>query len=495
MAELEALQTWVQTEEGQKALLLNSLRYFVRKVFGYVIAEHHDRIIRHFEEHQATLDLCPRGSGKTRIGTIGYAAWRALQNPNLRILIVSDTDDHAVRFLGTIKNAFEHSPLLKTLFGNLVGPKWTDHEITLAGRTAILTEATITALGMYSGAVTSGHYDIIVCDDLVNFKNSRTEGLRKLASEWFKSTLKPTLIPGGEIHVLGTRYHYLDAYQMIIDELGYDTLVQPAIIVDEQGRERSIWEAYMPLEDRTGSGGKVTDGLKTIKRDLGSVHFGLQYQNDVALMKEGEIFHYEWFCYYDVEYDEEHEPWAVCDDGYRVRIKDLAKFGGVDPAVSKNDAADFFTMAITGVEPKVAERLRRYFLLDIVRGKFTLGKRRQIVRDKWKQWGLRVVGIEDNGAQADFITSLKEEFPEVRVAARTTTHDKTARAYNRAGIVEARRVYVRRTMSAFVEELVAMPDGAHDDQFDGWDMSLRVSKMTAPGVLQSRPLPGAKTYR
>lgn len=495
MAELADLEAFVQSPEGQKAIIASSLRYCVTKVFGYIIAEHHERIIRHIEERQETLDLCPRGSGKTRIGTIGYAAWRALQNPDLRILIVSDTDTHAVRFLGTIKSAFEQSPIVREAFGSLVGPKWTDHEITLAGRTAILTEATITALGMYSGAVTSGHYDIIICDDLVNLENSRTEAGRERAKEWFRSTLLPTLIPGGEIRVLGTRYHYLDLYQMVLDELGYDTLVQPALIVDEDGRERSIWEAYMPLEDRVGADGKTTKGLRTIKEDLGSVHFGLQYQNDVALLKEGEIFHYEWFRYYDVEHDDEGEAWAICDDGYRVRIKDLAKFGGVDPAVSKADAADFFTMAVTGIEAGIAEKLRRYFLLDMVKGKFTLQKRRQIVRDKNAQWGLRVTGIEDNAAQADFISSLKEEFPEVRVTARTTVHDKTSRAYNRAGIVEAGKVFVRRTMAGFVEELVAMPDGAHDDQFDGWDMSLRVSRMSGAAVLTRRPLPGAKTYR
>jgi predicted phage terminase large subunit-like protein len=495
MPELADLQAFVESPEGQKALLVSSLRYCVTKVFGYVIAEHHERIIRHLEDRQATLDLCPRGSGKTRIGTIGYAAWRALQNPDLRILIVSDTDDHAVRFLGTIKSAFESSPLVTAAFGKLEGEKWTDHEITLAGRTAILTEATITALGMYSGAVTSGHYDIIIADDLVNFKNSRTEGLRNTAKEWFRSTLLPTLIPGGEIHVLGTRYHYLDLYQMVIDELGYDTLVQPAIVVDEEGRERSIWEAYMPLEDRTGPDGKTTDGLRTVREDLGSVHFGLQYQNDVALLKEGEIFHYEWFRYYDVEHDDEGEAWAVCDDGYRVRVRDLAKFGGVDPATSKRDTADFFTFAVNGVERGVSPKLRRYFLLDMVRGKFTLQKRRQIVRDKAAQWDLRVTGIEDNGAQEDFVTGVREEHPSIRIQAVTTVNDKVSRAYNRAGIVEAGKVFVRRSMAGFVEELVAMPDGEHDDQFDSWDMALFVSRMSGAAVLTARPLPGGKTYR
>ena len=251
----------------------------------------------------------------------------------------------------------------------------------------------------------------------------------------------------------------------------------------------------MPLEDRTAPDGRVTDGLRTIKEKLGSVHFGLQMQNDVALLREGEIYHYEWFRYYDVEHDDEGEAWAVCDDGYRVKIKDLAKFGGVDPAVSKKDTADFFTFAVNGIERNVAAKLRRYFLLDMVRGKFTLQKRRQIVRDKATQWDLRVTGIEDNGAQGDFVTGVREEYPTIRIQAVTTVNDKVSRAYNRAGIVEAGKVFVRRSMTGFIEELVAMPDGAHDDQFDAWDMALFVSRMSGQAVLAARQLPGMKSYR
>ncbi len=179
-----------------KGILVSSCRCFIFHIFNYVIEPHHENILAHVESYPLTLDLAPRGSGKSRIVTIGYAAWRAIVDPDIRILILSDTDDHAVRFLNTIKTALHQHPLIKQHFGPVEGDKWTDHQIVLAGRKKILTEATITALGAYSGAVTSGHYDLIICDDLVNFENSRTEGGRARMLEWFKQTLLPTLIPG-----------------------------------------------------------------------------------------------------------------------------------------------------------------------------------------------------------------------------------------------------------------------------------------------------------
>lgn len=473
----------------QKGLLVNSCRYFVTQIYNYSILPHHDAILTHLEEHQRTIDLDPRGSGKTRIGDIGYATWRAAVDPNIRILIVSDTDTHAVRFLGTIKTALRYSQKIKQYFGEQVGEKWTDHEIVLKGRTKILTEATITALGMYSGAVTSGHYDIIIADDLVNLENSRTEGSRERARVWFKETLLPTLIPGGEIHVLGTRYHYLDMYQMVIDELKYDALVQPAITVDEDGTEHSIWEEYMPLDDRTTAAGEITQGLRSLREDLGSVIFSLQYQNDVELMKEGNIFHFDWFRYYEVQ-EIDGEDWAVCDDGVKVRIKDMPKFGGVDPAVSEKTSADYFALCINGVDQKS----KRNFVLDMVQGRFTYLQRGRLIMDKWEQWSPRVIGIEDNASQLEFVQRIKQTYPKIRIKRKTTVHDKTSRAYNRAGLVENGKVFVRRSHHKFVEQCTTMPDGDHDDMFDAWDMALYVSN-TAGGMLsQSQSRFGAKTY-
>lgn len=487
--------------QDRRGLLLSSCRYCASEIFGYVIHEHHDRILSHYERSQTTLDLAPRGCGKSRIGDIAYAFWRALQDPDIRILIVSDTDQHATNFLKTIKAAFEFSPVVREEFGDVRGPVWTDHALTLKGRTRILTEATITALGAYSGAVTSGHYDVIICDDLVNFENARTEGKRERMKTWFKMTLLPTLIPGGEVHVVGTRYHFQDLYQMIMDDLGYSVQVQEAIQTDAGGEERSIWEEYMPLEDREDPvTGAVVEGLRAIREKIGSVIFALQYQNDVELLKAGDIFRFDWFRWYSFE-TRGGRDLLVLDDGEEVPLEDLEIYAGCDPAVGETDRNDYFVIATIGVlrpEKEPGQRRApppRYFVLDILRDRPTYEGRAAAVDAMWHKWRPRVMAIEDVAFQKEFCQRIRSTFLYIRVQeVNPGTKDKTSRAYSRSGLVEAGRVYVRKGQTLFVEELCTMPDGEHDDQFDAFDHALSASGAPRSGLKQTS-LKGGEKYQ
>lgn len=479
-------------EAFQGDLLRYHPNYFINKIFGYTIWDHHQKILDHYFSEQETLDEAPRGCGKTRIGTIGYGAWRAVNDPDLRILITSDTDQHATRFLNTIKNAIEFHPLIKKHYGDLKGDRWSDHEAILAGRTKILTESTFTAHGAMSGAVTSGHYDIILADDLVNFANARTEGEREKMIDWFKLTLLPTLIPGGEIHVLGTRYHFLDLYKVLEGELGYDVQIQRAIETDTQGEEISIWEPYMPLDDRvegidprTGKP-KITKGLRTIRDKVGSIVFNLQYQNDVALMMKGDIFQFDWFKYFDFT-TVNGEQVLEREDGQMVKLSDLKIYMGVDPAVSEKDTADYFVICIIGISKT---KPIDCYVLDIVRDRFSYEMRAQSIAKKWNQWKPRVVGIENVAFQKDFCDRIRHTFPFIRVKEIKTTRDKVSRAYNRSGLVQNGHVWVRSGMSRFVEELCLMPGGEHDDQFDGFDFAMWVGDSSPEGGVLMTTLPG-----
>jgi predicted phage terminase large subunit-like protein len=476
---------------NQKGIIQSSCRYFITTIFNYVIEPHHENILSHAETSTQSLDLAPRGSGKSRIITIGYVAWRALIDPNIRILIVSDTDDHAVRFLSTIKSALHYHPLIKQHFGNLAGNKWTDHQIEVAGRTKILTEATITAQGAYSGAVTSGHYDIIICDDLVNFENSRTEGSRVRMLEWFKQTLLPTLIPGGELHIIGTRYHFLDLYQVMIDELKYDCQIQQAIIRDIDGNELSIWEEYMPLSDRVDpANGKLTQGLRTIQGNLGSVIFNLQYQNDAELMKKGNIFEYDWFRWYETETREDGKTYLLRPDGQAVCTDRLTIYAGVDPSIGEGDQSDFFAVCVIGLD-----RLNKdYYVLDIHKARLSYEGRSRIIDTKYQMWHPQITGIEDVAFQKEFCQRIRKTYPYIRIKEIKTTKDKVSRAYGRSGLVQNGKVFVKKGMADFVEELCIMPEGAHDDQFDAFDFAIYVSE-SADGGNKLTPIPGAGKYR
>ena len=476
---------------NKKGILTESCRYFITEIFNYEIQQHHENILNHIESNTHTLDLAPRGSGKSRIVTIGYCAWKAATNPDSRTLIVSDTDDHATRFLSTIKSALHYNPTIRELFGNLVGPKWTDHQIEVAGRTKILTEATITALGAFSGAVTSGHYNTVIVDDLVNFDNSRTESGRTRMIEWYRQTLLPTLIPGGELHVIGTRYHFLDAYQNMIDEMGYDVQIQRAIVQDNEGKDQSIWEKYMPLVDRYDDvKGRKTEGLLTLKQNLGNVIFNLQYQNDVELMKAGSIFMYDWFRWYTTETREDGKSYLIRPDGIEVDMSKLTVYAGVDPSIGEGDQSDYFAICVIGVD-----RINKdYYVLDIHKARLSYEGRSRIIDAKYQAWKPQVMGIEDVAFQREFCQRIRKTYPYIRVKEIKTTRDKVSRAYGRSGLVQNGKVFVKQGMADFVEELCIMPEGAHDDQFDAFDFAIYVSE-SADGGTKTTPLPGIGKYR
>jgi predicted phage terminase large subunit-like protein len=314
---------------------------------------------------------------------------------------------------------------------------------------------------MYSGAVTSGHYSHIFADDLNNFANTRTQGMRERGKTWWKTTVLPTLLPGGEIRGLGTRYHYDDLYKMFMKELGYDTLIQPAIINLGTENERSIWEAFMPLHTRVINGVEVK-GLIEIRdgtpgsadSGIGSLIFNLQYMNDTSLQESGVIFRYDWFNFYDKQ---------------QVNLK---IYQGVDLAISKKDTADFFVILTLGID-----NAGNVYILDIYRKRgVSFNEQLGTVIKKAEEWKPLKIGIETTAYQAVLAQEVSRLtlLPVIEIP---TSKDKVIRAQMRSGLVESGRVHVRTFMHDFISELTMFDaDAEHDDMFDAFDFALTVAE-------------------
>ena len=108
------------------------LSYFCREILGYkdMIAESqallpgysHEslcQLLQH-DTQPFKLILMPRYTFKSHVGTIGYALWQLANDPNLRILICSDTNEKAEGFLGGIKNHI-HGQIAGSLFRAIFG--------------------------------------------------------------------------------------------------------------------------------------------------------------------------------------------------------------------------------------------------------------------------------------------------------------------------------------------------------------------------------------
>ena len=451
-------------------LLRYSAPYFIHEVFGYRVDGMHMNILDHVQNNRFTLDLAPRGHGKSRM-IIGYFTWLAVNNPDIRILICSDTDMHAQNFLRTIKNTIENSDLIKEHYGNLVGNRWTDHVIELKGRNQIYTEGTITAVGAMSGAATGLHFDVIGCDDLANFDNSRSELQRERMKTWFRTTLLPTLMSDGSVHIVGTRYHFADLYQMVIEELKYDTNILPAI--QDDGTALCRW--LQPLEDIVDEKGEmVKKGLLSIKNDLGSVIFGLQYQNNVDLLKEGNIFKWEWIRYYDEIIHSDGEVYVRRGDP---KVKILKKFLGVDLAISEKDTADYTVITCVGQGED-----KKLYVLDVERGHWTFQRQKDEIIKMVGKWNPDRTIVESVAYQKAMVEELKS-MGGLKIQDVTPTRDKVSRANMVTGWFENGNIFFGRGMSGLVDELLLFPDGSHDDQVDSLCYAINGFKMGVSAVV------------
>ena len=165
------------------------------------------------------LIVMPRGTFKSSIGVVAYSIWLLLNNPNLRILIDSEKYENSKNFISEIKGKLEDERLIKYFGVFKSASKWTEGAITIAQRTKVLKEASITASGISAGK-TGQHFDVIIHDDLNTEENSQNNEQRKKIIRHYKMNLS-ILEPHGTLVVIGTRYAIDDVIGDIIEnELG-----------------------------------------------------------------------------------------------------------------------------------------------------------------------------------------------------------------------------------------------------------------------------------
>lgn len=244
---------------------------------GYEVRPHHLRLMQHQHRWaERNLGLSWRGSGKTTVRTIVRAIWRFLKDPNDRILLASRSSTNAVAMLSEIK-AKARSERFVDVFGDVVGPRWEEAAITVAGRTREAKEPTINTIGIDS-AVASMHYDAILFDDLVDEENARTAHMRDKVRTFFYKTLLPTLEPGGELSGSGTRYHHLDMNGHLSENemAGERTIILPALGGNEEDGYVSAWPERYPVAH-----------LLALRKSMGTILFDCHSEDTEFLTTSG----------------------------------------------------------------------------------------------------------------------------------------------------------------------------------------------------------------
>jgi len=281
------------------------------------------------------------------------------------------------------------------------------------------------------GPITGGRSDLIVCDDLIDEENIRTQLQIEKVTTWFNKVLYPTLYPWGGIIVIGTRWHYADLYNQLLSTWKHD--IKKAVeIVDNKETGNVLWPEYWSYT-------KLTQR----RSEIGSIIFNCQYQNDPTLM-EGDLLKSKWLV-----------PWEQLPPSHCIN------YAGVDPSLGESD---YFGIASLAYDPQTYQS----YLVDVWAEHLPFP---QILKEKLpqlhSQYKYAKIYMETNFWQK--ILTFMPELRGLPIVPVQTVTDKEHRFIPMSSHFESKRVLVNPLLlnrSEFWTEWVQFPRGAHDDALD-----------------------------
>lgn len=404
----------------------------------------HEVLIDFEKSNKTTLQLAPRGWGKTTISTCVWIAYKIIKNRNLRILLASETATQAWDMLSEIKGYLISDPVAE-IFGDLKGDIWHEAAFNIAGRTINAKEKTVFTCGA-DGAVTGGHFDEIHADDLVSFKNSRTDAGRQKIIDWFRLTLLPTITDvETEIHVKGTCYHPDDLYAHLMqNDPKFNKTVQIIPALNPETQESNNPD-YFSNEFLIGQ-----------RESMGTPFFNAQYQQDASGV-QGEIFDAEHFRH------------------YRTLPKGLIKFTGVDLAIGDKDRHDCFAIVTIGIDPKSMH----IYILDYRKVKLSILGQNELILRKVEIHNPIRVGIESNAYQRAKLQELKshKRFKKIPAVPVYTKEDKLTRGQRLAVRYERGEIWHHESEKdgELESDLTGFPDARYKDLVDALDIAIRTA--------------------
>lgn len=177
-----------------------------------------------WERRLRCMILAPFGSGKSSSLVVSLMGWLVGRDQNIRIKVVTNDDPSASKRVNAVKRMIESTEYRRVFPGVHQGDRWTDHELYVK-RWGTSIEPTVHARGVFTTGI-GGRADILLCDDIVDQKNSTDPAQRKRVLDLVEQTWLSRLEPDGQVLWVCTSWHQSDASHILMHRAGWCTLVQ-----------------------------------------------------------------------------------------------------------------------------------------------------------------------------------------------------------------------------------------------------------------------------
>ncbi len=304
------------------------------------------------------------------------------------------------------------------------------------------------------GPITGRGFDLIIVDDPIkNAQEALSKTYRERLWNWYKTTLRTRLEPGGSIIIIMTRWHEDDLAGKLTTAQDGDpddpALMDPWRIVnlpaiaeknDPLGRAEgeALWPARYDLE-----------ALGKLRYSSGPFWFAAMFQGRPQ-PEGGGIIKGAWFKYFE---------WA----SITVNDKGVFQFPRViqiwDTAFMANQKADRSACLTLATGPL------GFYILDLFVDRLEYPDLLAAAKSQAAKWGPDRILIEEKASGISLIQQLKRD-SRLPITSVKAEDDKVTRAHSVTGVLEAGRVQLPARapwLADFLAEVTAFPTGQHDD--------------------------------
>lgn len=417
------------------------------------------------------LIVClPPRMGKSSIVTVRFGGWCLLNNPTWEVIVGSYSRSLVNRFSRFARSLIESHPYVQRLWPTVqLSDNHASVEEWRVKRTDLpeyVGGGTYRAVGK-GGSVTGSGANCLILDDLLkDAKEADSQTAHASIWDWYTSTARTRLTPGGGILIVMTRWSPDDLIGRLLYEEKNNPeadkwdLVEYRAIAEENDAYRSVGESILPER-------WTSEELLKIKANTPPRWWEALYQQRPS-QQGGNLFKENNFKRYLAAPDRK-------DFDQVIQVWDL-RF-----SKSQAKTSSFVCGWVIGM------RGGQFFILDEMRGRWSYAESREAVRSLSEAWPEAIAKVVENKANGPALESdLEVEIPGIILY--DPRGDKFQRAERVLPLCMAGNVYfpadeVAPWAKDAIAELTLFPRGSNDDRVDCLSMGLSYMLETASQVL------------
>lgn len=363
--------------EVEKNKVRDNLETFAVVFFEHLlkdkVPEFHREIYRLLPREDRLVLAAPRGFAKSTIVCVIYALWVALFAKRKDICIISASETLSVELLRKVKRELESNILLQAAFGDVQSQKWTETHIILKNGVEIRAKGA-------GGQIRGFRPDCLLLDDIETDESVESEEQRKKLKEWLFKACLNTLLPTGQLIIIGTVIHPLSVLADLLEiDNGWTKRKYQAYLdgIEKEGYE--LWAEARPHE-----------WLQQRKAEIGTFAFASEFLNNPVADESSPIKPQ------DIRY------WKKLPEQYSGVIT-------VDPAYSEDPKADYKVAALVLIDQNYVRYLAHY-----IRTHDPMGAFQDAVLNLWQsnRHIVTALGIPNAGVEKGFYDSFLKKCEE-----------------------------------------------------------------------------------